>query len=122
MDGEVTGGMADEIRNIHRKDRKQSNPEPGLTRQVLAFGESMMLVRHLMEKGWIGVRHSHPHDQMVYVIEGRLQFTGGDITFEAQAGDSFIVPGGAQHQARALENSEVLDVFHPYRKEYAEVE
>jgi quercetin dioxygenase-like cupin family protein len=97
-------------------------PEPGLQRQVLAFNPNLMLVRHLMEEGWEGARHSHPHDQMVYVVRGRIRFTGGRSTFEAAAGDSFIVPGGMEHQASALEESEVLDVFYPYREDYGSLE
>jgi len=111
---------ANEIKNIRLEDTKVLTPEAGLLRQVLAFNQNLMLVRHLMEKGWVGARHSHPHEQLVYVVRGHLQFTGGDITFEARMGDSFIVPGGVEHQARALEESEVLDVFHPFREEYAE--
>lgn len=95
-----------------------SDPEPGLKRQVLAYNKNLMLVRHLMRKGWQGARHSHPHDQLVYVIKGHLHFTGGPNTFEAKAGDSFVVPGGVEHQASALEDSEVLDVFNPYREDY----
>jgi quercetin dioxygenase-like cupin family protein len=111
-----------EIRNIHLKDAATLTPEPGLLRQVLAFNPNLMLVRHQMEKGWVGARHSHPNDQMVYVIQGHLQFTGGGITFDARRGDSFVVPGGVEHQARAMEDSEVLDVFHPFREDYAPIE
>jgi quercetin dioxygenase-like cupin family protein len=39
--------------------------------------------------------------------------------FEAKTGDSFIVAGGVEHQAWALEDSEVLDFFTPYREDYA---
>jgi quercetin dioxygenase-like cupin family protein len=109
----------DQITNIHLEEVTATKPEDGLLRQVLAFSQNLMLVRHLMDKGWVGARHSHPHEQLVYVVRGHLQFTGGDITFDARTGDSFIVPGGVEHQARALEESEVLDVFHPYREEYA---
>lgn len=110
---------AEEMMPVRLEDRKSSTPEPGLLRQVLATSPDMMLVRHLMESGWVGARHSHPHEQMVYVISGHLQFICGDVTFDARTGDSFIVPGGVEHQARALEASEVLDVFHPYREDYA---
>jgi len=94
-------------------------PEEGLSRQVLAWNERMMLVRHLMQRGWVGARHSHPHEQLVYVIRGRLRVTAGEETFEAASGDSFVVPGGIEHQASALEESEVLDIFTPFREEYA---
>lgn len=96
-------------------------PEPGLTRQVLSTSESMMLVRHTMQAGWQGVRHSHPHEQLIYVIRGRLSFVRGNETFDVTTGDSCIVPGGVEHQAAAYEDSEVLDVFSPSREDYLEV-
>jgi quercetin dioxygenase-like cupin family protein len=96
------------------------SPEAGLTRQVLAYNDKLMLVRHLMDKGWVGARHSHPHEQLVYVVRGHLEFRSGtETTFEARTGDSFVVPGGIEHQAQAIEESEVLDVFTPSREDYA---
>lgn len=107
------------IARIERKDRPTSSPEAGLLRQVLAYTEKLMLVRHEMEKGWVGTRHSHPHEQLVYVVRGHIRFTANGKTFDALTGDSFVVPGGVEHQASALEASEVLDVFTPYREDYA---
>jgi quercetin dioxygenase-like cupin family protein len=78
-----------------------------------------MLVRHTMIKGWVGTRHSHPHEEMVYIVSGYLSFEHPGGIFEARTGDGFLVPGGVQHQASALEQSEVLDVFAPYREDYA---
>jgi len=93
-------------------------PEPGLLRRILAHNENMMLVEHRMELGWVGTRHSHPHDQLVYVVSGRLRFQCGTESFEGGAGESFILRGGVEHQAWALEPSLVLDVFTPYREDY----
>ena len=103
---------------VSANDSPATSPEAGLRRQVLAFSPSMMLVRHVMRKGWVGARHSHPHEQLVYVIRGKLRFVCGEETFEAATGTSFIVPGGIEHQAVALEDSEVIDVFAPYREDY----
>ena len=36
-----------------------------------------------------------------------------------RSGDIIVVDGGFEHQASAVEPSEVLDVFTPYRQEYA---
>jgi quercetin dioxygenase-like cupin family protein len=94
------------------------SPEPGLLRRILAHNEKMMLVEHRMEKTWVGARHSHPHDQMVYVITGRLIFNCAGQEFEARPGDSFVIKGGIEHDARALEAAVVLDVFTPYREDY----
>jgi quercetin dioxygenase-like cupin family protein len=95
-------------------------PEPGMQRQVLAYNQKVMLVRHHLSKGWKGAGHSHPHEQIVYVVTGCILFTAGDKTIEMHSGDSLVVEGDVEHQATALEDSEVLDVFVPYRSEYAQ--
>jgi quercetin dioxygenase-like cupin family protein len=95
-----------------------SFPEPGLERRVGAYNEKLFIAEHRMEKGWAGAAHSHPHDQVVYVVSGHLLVTAGDQTFEIHAGDSFVVRGGVLHQASALEPSVVIDVFTPCREDY----
>ena len=94
------------------------SPEPGLRRRVLAHNDSLMIVHHEMDLGWVGTRHSHPHHQAVYVVSGRLKVARGAETFEVGAGGSFVVDGGVEHQAWALEPSVVLDVFTPAREDY----
>ncbi len=103
---------------VKSTEARVSAPEPGLTRMVGAYNDKLFLAEHRMEKGWVGARHSHPHDQIVYVISGRLKVTCGDETFEVGAGDSFVVRGGIEHQAAALESSHVIDVFTPCRHDY----
>jgi quercetin dioxygenase-like cupin family protein len=97
-----------------------SSPEPGVQRQVLAYNRSVMLVRHHFLKGWKGTSHSHPHEQLVYVVTGRIHFNSKGNTIELRSGDSVMVRGNVEHQATALEDSEVLDVFAPYREDYAQ--
>jgi quercetin dioxygenase-like cupin family protein len=99
-------------------DARRSSPEPGLTRTVGAFNDKLFLAEHRMEKGWIGSAHSHPHEQVVYVVSGHLRVTCAGKTFDARAGDSFVVSGGLEHQASALESSHVIDVFTPCRRDY----
>jgi quercetin dioxygenase-like cupin family protein len=106
---------------VPSQDETMSNPEPGLRRQVMSYSPGMMLVRHRMQKGWVGARHSHPHEQLVYIVSGHLSFQHPDGVFDAKAGDSFLVPGNVEHQASAVEDSEVLDIFTPYREDYATV-
>ena len=98
---------------------KVTTPEPGMFRQVLAWNPHLMLVRHTFEKGWKGARHSHPHHQMVYVVRGRIRFEAEGKSWELGPGDSLVVDGGVEHEASALDVAEVLDIFTPYRQEYA---
>lgn len=105
--------------SVVKADEVQSfTPEPGMVRQVLAHNRQLMLVRHFFEKGWVGARHSHPHEQLVYVVNGKIHVDVDGRTFDVGAGESFVVDGGVEHQAWALEESEVLDVFTPMRDEY----
>jgi quercetin dioxygenase-like cupin family protein len=71
-----------------------------------------------MAKGYVGSRHSHPHEQVVYVISGHLKVSCEDRSFDLRSGDSFVVRGGIEHQATAPEESVVIDVFTPCRSDY----
>jgi len=100
----------------------EQSPEPGLFRKLLAQSPRLMLVEHRMVEGWSGARHSHPHEQLVVVLEGRLRVVcGEEPAFFAVAGDSFVVPGGVDHQVTALTPARALDVFTPFRDDYLEI-
>jgi quercetin dioxygenase-like cupin family protein len=103
---------------VENKNGKESTPEPGLKRRVLAYNEKLFLAEHEMRKGWVGKVHSHAHDQIVYVVRGQLKVFCQGKTFELRAGDTFVVRGGVEHGASALEESLVIDVFTPWREDY----
>jgi len=99
-------------------EAKESKPEPGLTRKVMAYNDKLFLAEHHMARGWSGTVHSHPHDQIVYVVRGHLKVTCQGKTFDARTGDTFVVRGGIGHGATALEDSLVIDIFTPCREDY----
>lgn len=103
---------------VKNEAAQESKPEPGLTRKVMAYNDKLFLVEHQMLKGWVGTVHSHPHEQIVYVVRGHLKITSQGKTFEVWAGDSFAVRGAVEHGASALEDSLVIDVFTPCREDY----
>ena len=91
-----------------------------LERKVHAFNDKLMLTEHHMAKGSVFPRHSHPHEQLAYLVSGHIRVSCGDYTFEGRAGDSFVVRGGIEHQVWALEESVALDIFTPVREDYLE--
>src|SRR5690348_17470680 len=76
------------------------------------------LAEHEMVKGWVGKVHSHPHEQIVYVVHGHLKVTCQGKSFDVRTGDTFVVRGGVEHGASATEDSLVIDVFTPCREDY----
>lgn len=113
-----TADTAADVIVVTSAQTRKSAPESGLTRLVGAYNNKLFLAEHYMEKGWVGAAHSHPHEQIVYVISGHLKITGGGKAFDVRSGDSFLVRGGVEHQATALEPSHVIDVFTPCRNDY----
>jgi quercetin dioxygenase-like cupin family protein len=103
---------------VKHQDGRTSDPEAGLKRRVLAYNEKLFLAEHEMVKGWVGTMHSHPHDQIVYVVHGHLKVSCLGKTFEVRMGDTFVVRGGVEHGASALDASLVIDVFTPCREDY----
>jgi|SRR4029077_11408602 len=103
---------------VAQEDGKKSEPERGLKRRVLAYNDKLFLAEHEMVKGWVGTMHSHAHDQIVYVVHGHLRVTCQGKTFDVRTGGTFVVRGGVQHGASAIEESLVIDVFTPCREDY----
>jgi quercetin dioxygenase-like cupin family protein len=91
---------------------------PGLTRRVLVSSDVMMLVEFTFEKGVKVPQHTHPHDQVGYVVSGRMRMVIGDQTAECDPGDSYHAPPDVPHSGVALEPSVVVDVFSPPREDY----
>ena len=90
----------------------------GVTRQT-AWGERIMLSRVVIESGAEVPLHDHPHEQAGTLLEGLMEMTIGDETRELTPGDSYVIPGGVMHSARAIGGRVVvLDIFSPPREEY----
>jgi quercetin dioxygenase-like cupin family protein len=100
---------------VAHEDGQESAPESGLKRRVLAYNDKLFLAEHEMVKGWAGTVHSHPHEQIVYV---HLKITCQGRTVDLRTGDTFVVRGGVEHGASAMEDSLVIDVFTPCREDY----
>lgn len=86
----------------------------------LAAGARLMLVHGRVEPGASLPLHSHPHEQLTYVLEGMAHLRIGDEGRDLAPGDGAIIPGGATHGiVRVGPNGcTVLEVNTPLREEY----
>ncbi|NNM73356.1 cupin domain-containing protein [Enterovirga aerilata] len=90
----------------------------GVVRKVLTYSDRVMMVRVRFEAGAVGPPHSHPHVQCTLVESGVFDVTIAGRTERLRAGDSFLVPPHAEHDARNIEAGTLLDVFTPMRRDF----
>lgn len=91
---------------------------PGMKRKVMAYDESLMLVRVEFEKNAVGALHSHPHVQISHVEAGVFEVEIAGEKKVLKKGDAFYVPPHAIHGAVCLEAGVLIDVFSPMREDF----
>jgi hypothetical protein len=57
--------------------------------------------------------HTHPGDESVFVLEGRIRYHIDGDTFEGGPGSSFHIPEGTLENFEPLELTRVLVVYRP---------
>ena len=77
-----------------------------------------MTVQFDFEKGSVGYLHTHPHEQVGYVVSGRFEATVGSEKTIIEAGDTYYVPPNVEHGVVALEEGILIDVFTPQREDF----
>lgn len=96
-----------------------TTPAPGITRRILASGGRMMGVEAAFEKGAVGSVHTHPHEQISYILSGSFEYEENGVKHLLKAGDSYYVEPEVPHGAVALEeDSVILDIFTPQREDF----
>ncbi|WP_164974695.1 cupin domain-containing protein [Halegenticoccus tardaugens] len=93
---------------------KKEEAYEGITRRVLSFDETLMLVHYTVEEGAVFPAHTHDEThQGVFVIEGRIELFG-DHEATLEAGDTFVVGPEVEHGIRGLASkSTLIDSFTP---------
>jgi quercetin dioxygenase-like cupin family protein len=90
---------------------------PLLQRQFVV-GQEIMLARVLLKKGCVVPEHSHPNEQLTYILEGALKFWIDGREIVVHAGETLCIPSNMPHKAEALEDTVDLDVFAPPRADW----
>ena len=100
---------------VYAKDRPVEDLGGGVTRKILAHDGGLMQVEVALREGAGGPLHSHPHEQLTYVLSGEFEFTIGDETKIVRAGDTLYKKPGVMHGCRCLTPGVLLDTFTPQR-------
>ena len=88
-----------------------------ITRRVLA-GEKGMMVWWNIKASAHAAAHSHPHEQIVWMPKGKMDFRIGGERRALNAGDVAVIPGGVEHEGWCQEDTEVVDIFVPPREDF----
>jgi quercetin dioxygenase-like cupin family protein len=99
---------------------KKEKPAPGIQRQMVV-GENVMMVRFTFEPFLVTPEHTHPHEQMTLVVQGKVKFfIEGEVKI-VSPGDVLHFPPHNRHGATMLDEEVVLiDIFSPIREDFLE--
>ena len=112
--------MSDQAAFVETAGTPWKSVGEGVTRQVLANGPDLMVVRVNFERGAAGAVHHHPHRQATYVAAGRFEAMVGGVKRTLTEGDSFFAAADVPHGVVALEPGTLIDCFTPARADFLE--
>jgi|SRR5215831_2335355 len=66
-------------------------------------GREVIQVRVELDPGVVSPRHTHPGEEIIYVLEGSLEYdVEGKPPVTLKAGDVLFIPAGTIHAAKAI--------------------
>lgn len=87
-----------------------------LGRPIFGSGATVNVVE--LEANAVVPEHSHPHEQIGFVLRGVMEMTIDGETRQLAPMEGFVIPGGVAHAGRSgPEGATVVDVFQPARED-----
>jgi len=85
-------------------------------------GEKMMMVLNITSPRHIVPLHSHPHEQIGMVYNGKARLRIGDEERTVKKGDFYCIPANVPHSDTAIGDEPfiMLDIFYPVREDFIE--
>ena len=87
-------------------------------RARFVHGDKLTLAYWEVDPGAELPQHSHPHEQVANVLEGKFELTVDGESRVLEPGQVAVIPGGVPHSGKAITNCRLLDVFQPVREDY----
>jgi quercetin dioxygenase-like cupin family protein len=88
---------------LHAAAQQAGTRRTDLQRHDLSTpGREVVQVRVDFDPGYVAARHTHPGEEIIYVIEGTLEYDIGGKVVTVKAGDVLFVPAATPHTARNI--------------------
>ena len=110
-------GVAPALQYIPWRTIPLEDVNPLLQRQFVV-GQEIMAARVLLKKGCIVPEHSHPNEQLTYILDGSLKFWIDGKEIVVHTGEVLCIPSNMPHKAEAMEDTVDLDIFAPPRADW----
>ncbi|WP_256756865.1 cupin domain-containing protein [Cohnella sp. WQ 127256] len=88
-----------------------------IRRKILPPGKQLMSMLVEFKQGGFGPEHAHPHEQLGYVVSGKIKMVLGDKEIVVATGEQVWVPSNVPHSVLALEDTLLLETFTPLRED-----
>lgn len=92
-------------------------PVPGYV-ATFVHTKQMTLANWKITAGSSFPEHSHPHEQIMMVLEGEFELTVAGKSMLVRPGVVAVIPADAKHSGRAVTDCIAIDVFYPVREDY----
>ncbi|MCJ7716832.1 MAG: cupin domain-containing protein [Anaerolineales bacterium] len=99
------------------KDIEEREIVPGYRARFVHSG-NMTLAYWNVDPGAALPEHSHPHEQIANVLEGKFELTVDGESRVLEPGRVAVIPGGVSHGGKAITPCQLLDAFYPCRDDY----
>ena len=105
---------------------KRENPTieicPGIARRTVAHGKTMYQMIATLAAGSRMPAHSHPQEQIVHILEGKMRLIVDGVANDLLPGDSFYLASNIPHGVETIVPTRVLDTFSPPRDDYLKMD
>jgi quercetin dioxygenase-like cupin family protein len=92
------------------------DPRPGVTRVDLQRhdlstpGREMVQATIALAPGAMAPNHSHPGEEVIYVLEGSFEYTVAGTPVRLEPGGVLFIPAGTVHSARNLGTGNAVEL------------
>ena len=78
--------------------------------EINSYNEATVLLAYIPSGSSTG-RHTHPGDEIIYIISGRGEGHVGDEVAKLEADSVILAPRGTEHECRNTSETETLKLF-----------
>jgi len=90
----------------------------GVKIKTLVYGDKSLMAEFILSRGSVLPEHTHLHEQIGYLVKGRIRLFIESKSKIMNAGDSWCVASNVRHHAEIIDDSIAVECFTPCREEY----